>query len=41
MSEAASDQILSVFNLRLHVLSQDDRFNLLHREPIPALTEEA
>lgn len=37
--EAAAEQALSAFHLRLHVLSQNDRFDLLQREPETDLPE--
>lgn len=33
ISDETAERTLSVFNLRLHVLSQNDRFDLLQREP--------
>lgn len=40
ISEAAEDRTLSVFHLRLPVLSQNDRFDLVRREPVSDLQKQ-
>jgi cyanophycinase len=40
ISEADEDRTLSIFNVRLHLLSQGDEFDLLTREPVSGSAEE-
>jgi cyanophycinase len=39
ISEADKDRTLSIFNVRLHLLSQGDEFDLLSREPVSGSAE--
>jgi cyanophycinase len=39
ISEADEDRTLSIFNVRLHLLSQGDEFDLLTREPVSGSAE--